>query len=467
MGVNSVVWSRDLIIAIKKYEQGNQAAEFVGTRKNGQKYKTGMPVAAFKRKHPSWVFAVKGSKLMVNDKSEYGAREVLSPEATERLVKSLYKNKAIAVGKAPSIFNYMKTKYVGFGYARVEKIMKTIPSYQLYQARHLKKNKSRTIIISRAPGAEIDCDLMFFSKKYYTPSMNDNMQGLLVIVDRFSGYLAVAGIRFGALGRSMEVVARKAERLLRSDAFPKAAGRTIFHDNGPEFRSVFQTRMAQLGYNDVVISQAAGAPSPHAERAVGIIRKLVNQKLSANAAPKAGTQRWWPLARQLVQSYNDTPMTDARAPHTPNQLKGYRGQRALKMVRLMQRKGMKRLGLAARTRKTPDGALVPKNLKILRVGDKVRVALEHLSKDAGGPGQGRKFPKQRWSSTTYAIAKVLARKVGVARYQLSRLPRQRFEREDLQLVGRRKPGSAAQPEAGGGIEPAVAKLAAKRTDRYA
>ena len=176
-----------------------------------------------------------------------------------------------------------------------------------------------------------------------------------------------------------------------------------------------------------------------------------------------GYQRWWPLARQLVTSYNDTPMTDARAPHTPNQLKKYRGQRAASIVKAMQRQGVKRLDLAGRTRKDKGGALVPKNLKILEVGDRVRVALEHLKKDGA---QHRPFPKQRWSSNIYVVAKVKVRKLGLARYQLSKLPRQRFEREDLQLVGRRKSGSGP-PEDNAHTEQAVSKLASKRTGRYA
>ena len=466
MSVNKTIWSRDRIIAYKKYVNGNKDAEFIGTKKSGEKYKKAMRVESMMQRHKGWIFSVKGSKLLVDDKGkdQFGPREILSPEAVDRLTKSLYKNKAIAVGKAPSIYNYMKTKYVGFGYSRVEKAMKSLPEYQKYQARHLKKKKSRTVIISRAPGTEIDTDLMFFSKKYYRPSMNDNMQGLIVIVDRFSGYIAVKPISFGEKQKSAEVVTRKSEQMLRNDAFPKARGRTIFHDNGVEYRSVWPTRMAQLGYNDVVISQAAGAPSPHAERAVGIIRKLINQKLSANAAPKAESQRWWPLARQLVTSYNNTPMTDARAPHTPNQLKKFRGQRAAAIVRAMQGQGVKRLKLAGRTRKDKGGALVPKNLKILEVGDRVRVALEHLKKDGA---QHRPFPKQRWSSNIYVVAKVKVRKLGLARYQLSKLPRQRFEREDLQLVGRRKPGSAGPPEEDAHTEQAVAKLASKRTGRYA
>ena len=84
----------------------------------------------------------------------------------------------------------------------------------------------------------------------------------------------------------------------------------------------------------------------------------------------------------------------------------------------------------------------------------MRVAVEKLLKTGA---EKRPFPKQRYSSKTYTVAKILQRKVGVARYQLSTLPRQRFEREDLLLVGGRATASEMDPD------PAVRKLASKRT----
>lgn len=221
--------------------------------------------------------------------------------------------------------------------------------------------------------------------------------------------------------------------------------------------------MNQLGLNHVFISQAAGAPSPHGERAVGIIRRLVNQKLSANEAPKKNSQRWWPMARQLVKSYNDTPMTDARGPETPNQLKRMRGQAAARIVSRMQSSGAKRLGLRKNARKGPGNAKVQKSLKILNVGDKVRAALENLR--GKQDMEFRKFPKQRWSSKVYVVAKVLSRKLGFARYVLRNLPRQRWEREDLQLVSRkpraRNGGKEEPPDDDTETELAVSKQSSK------
>lgn len=404
---------------------------------------------------------MKKGKLFADDNNN-GNREVLSPEAVERMVISLYKNKAIAVGKTPSIYNYMRTKFAGFGYKMVERHMKSIHAYQKYQARHLQKKKSRTVIISRAPSSEIDSDLMFFSRKYYSPNMNDNMQGLIVVVDRFSGYLAVKPISFGEKQKSAEVVSRKTEQMLRSDSFPKTRKRTLFTDNGSEYQEMFDERMRQLGYTHVIISKAAGAPSPHAERAVCIIRKLINQKLSANAKPKKHSQRWWPLARQLVTSYNVTPMTDARAPFTPNQLKRMRGRKAAEIVRAMQGAGIKKLGMARNSRTTTTGAKVQKNLSIIEVGDRVRVAVEKLRKTGA---MKRPWPKQRWSSKVYTIAKVMKRKIGFARYTVQGLPSQRWEREDIQLVGRRgsqKPAEGGQPEDDDDTSELVAKQASKR-----
>jgi len=221
-----------------------------------------------------------------------------------------------------------------------------------------------------------------------------------------------------------------------------------------------------MNYNHVIISKSAGAPSPHAERAVGIIRKLINQKLSANAAPKKDTQRWWPMARTLVQSYNDTPMTDSRGPETPNQLKAMRGAKALRVVRRMQKHGMKRLGMAKNSRKGPGNSKVQKTLAILEVGDHVRAALEKLLKTGA---MKRPFPKQRWSSKVYRIATVKSRKLGFARYILAGRPKQRWEREDLQLVkrlGDRKLRRGAQIEDDDGSEAAVSKQGAKLSARY-
>jgi len=465
MSVNRTPWSRERIISYKKYLQGDKERTFRGVTKAGKPYAKAVPVRNLIEK-TSVKYSVKGGKLYADDQKN-GNREVLSPEAVERMVKNLYRNKAIAVGKAPSIYQYMKVKYCGFGYKMIEKHMKSIPEYQLHQAVHLKKTKSRAVVISRAPGSEIDSDLMFFSKKYYDPSQNDNMQGLIVVVDRFSMFLAVKPISFGEKQKSAEIVSRKVEQMLRSDSFPKTRSRTIFTDGGVEYSQMFSSRMKQLGYNHVVISQAAGAPSPHAERAVGIIRKLINQKLSANAPPKAESQRWWPMARALVSSFNNTPLTDARAPHTPNQLKRMRGARAAAVVRAMQGQGAKNLGMDKNSRTLPGGAKVQKRLPVLQVGSRVRIALEKLSKDSGMTGK-RPYPKQRWSSKIYTILRVVARKLGFARYTVRGAPRQRFEREDLQLIGKpgdRRQGVGAPYEDSDDIEGAVSKLAAKRTSR--
>ena len=463
-GINNAVWTRERIIAYKKYLSGQKGIEFRGKRANGELYKRSVPVSKLIARNPSYKYSVQGGKLMVDDGER--KREVLSAEAVESLVKRLYKNKAIALGKTPSIYNWIKVRYVGFGYKRIENIIKSIPEYQKYQARHLRKKKSRAVIVSHKPGEQIDADLMFFSKKYYKPDHNGGFQGMLVVVDRFSGYIAVRPIKFGENGRSAEVVSRAMESIIRQQGFPRSRGATVFTDNGAEFQTVYQERMRQLGYDHVIISQSAGAPSPHAERAVGIIRKLINQKLSANAKPEKHTQRWWPMARRLVNSYNDTPMTDARGPETPNQLKGYRGARAARIVRRMQSEGSKRLGMGKNSRAGPGGAKVQKSLKILEVGDRVRAALEKLSKT---DSMKRPFPKQRWSSRVYVVATVKSRKIGFARYVLQGLPRQRWEREDLQLVSKRGSRKSAAEEPHGDeseTDKAVARQGAKRSARY-
>jgi hypothetical protein len=105
-------------------------------------------------------------------------------------------------------------------------------------------------------------------------------------------------------------------------------------------------------------------------------------------------------------------------------------------------------------------------LAILEVGDHVRAALEKLMKTGA---MKRPFPKQRWSSKVYRIATVKSRKLGFARYILAGRPKQRWEREDLQLVkrlGDRKLRRGAQIEDDDGSEAAVSKQGAKLSARY-
>ena len=465
--VNRIPWTRERLIAYKKYLNGNTTASYRGTTRDGRPYKLSVAVSNLIKRTPSVVYSTAKGKLFA--KVGDNKREIISNASLTSLVNRAYENKALGVGKAPSIYQWLKTKYAGFGYKAVETALKANEKYQKFEARHLQKKESRTVIISRAPGAEIDSDLMFFSRKYYAPAQNDNMQGLVVVVDRFSGLIAIRPIAFGEKNKSAEVVARKVEEIVRSDAFPKVRGRTLFTDNGSEYQEIFSNRMRQLGYNHVIISKAAGAPSPHAENAVKRIRALINQKLSAEAGgPKKHRQSWWPMARALVKSYNDTPMTDSRAPHTPNELARFTGARRKAVVAGMQKAGVKKLARNA-TRKDPSGAVVPRNLKILLVGSRVRAAIEKLRKTGANK---RPFPKQRWSSKVYVIAKIHRRKLGYARYSLQGIPKQRFERADLQLIGKaRKPsgqnaGMAGHIGHGAPTEDAVARQASQQHARY-
>ena len=259
--------------------------------------------------------------------------------------------------------------------------------------------------------------------------MNEGFDGLAVVVDRFSGYIAVAPLLRQKGGKTADVVAHKTADMITNASFPSKRGGTIFHDNGVEYREVFPEKMRQIGYKDVVISASAGAPSSHAERAVGIIRKLINIKLtSGGQKPRKHSQRWWPLARTLVAGYNKTPLTDARAPYSPNQLKNFSGARKARIRELMNEQGFKRVKKQP-SRTDAAGNRVSKTLKVLEVGDRVRYAIENVRKTGANK---RPYPKQRWSDTVHTIEKIKSRKLGFASYVLSGLPSRRFEREDLQ-----------------------------------
>ena len=155
----------------------------------------------------------------------------------------------------------------------------------------------------------------------------------------------------------------------------------------------------------------------------------MNIKLtSGGQKPRKEKERWWPLVRTLVAGYNKTPLTDARAPYSPNQLKKMTGRQRAKIHKLMNEQGFKRV------QKTPSrtdsaGNRVTKTLKILEVGDRVRIQKKHKRKTGGIK---EKIPKLRWSEAVHTVERVIRRKLGFAVYVLSGLPNRRFEREDLQ-----------------------------------
>lgn len=424
--INRGKWTKERIAAFKRYLGGDKSVTFRTKKSDGTYYKKPITVASLMKYYSDLSFSVKAGNLYVNqgDKS----LQVLTDEQVTRKAQGYYKDKN-GLGKAPSIYNFMKTKFANVSYKKIERAVQSLPSYQKYEARHVAKPKQRKVIVSQGPGLTIDCDTMFFGE-YYDPRMNNGFDALTVLVDRFSGFIGIAPLKKprGKKERTPEKCAQNVKTILRG-GFPDKDGQ-IFTDNGTEFRGVFKDEMANAGYEHIIISKAAGAPSAHAERAVGIIRKLINQKLSANERPSKRTQRWWPLVNKIVDGYNDTPLTDARSPYTPNQLK--RAGRGLitKIRNKMIKAGAKRVDRQP-SRVDSTGARVSKVLKILKVGDTVRIAIENVRKVGGNR---RANPSQRWSDNTYKVQKVVARRLGMASYVLVGLPRRRFEREDLQLI---------------------------------
>ena len=439
--INGANWTKERIQAFWKFLSGDKDAKFRGRKSSGEMHKYPTSVAKLIDYYKPLQFSTKKGSVLVTGGGFERPRVILTDEGIKKKAIALYKHKENGLGKAPSIYNWMKLKYANLSYRKVESAIKSLASYQKYQARHVKKQPARKVIASTGPGEDIDTDLMSFSTKgkraYYDKRHNEGFTGLAVVVDRFSGYLAVApwvdrkqtAQRPG--GKSAAVIAGITSRMIQAAEFPSKRGGTIFHDNGVEYGSVFPGKMRDIGYTSVVVSKTAGAPSAHAERAVGIIRKLINIKLTADGTKaKAKTQSWWPLARKIVQNYNNSPMTDVRAPYTPNQLKRFRGARLAEIRRKMNAQGFKRVSKAP-SRITPDGARVSKVLSVLSVGDRVRYAVEHVRKTGANK---RPYPKQRWSDSIHRVEQIIIRKLGFANYRVSRLPKRRFEREDLQKV---------------------------------
>ena len=433
MSINRAQWSPERILAFKKYLQGDTDAKFRGKNSNGQYYKSPTKVAKLIEYYKPRSFSVRKGHVYVTDE-KYGSRRILTDKQVATIAVSLYRSKEAGVAKTPSIYNLMKTKYVNVSYNKVKAAIQGLASYQKFEARHVKKPRARKIIVSTKPGAQVDTDVMYFSKNYYRPSHNEGFDALVVCVDRFSGYIGVQPLLAGAKKKTADIVGRKVASILKS-SFPSVSkGGELFHDNGVEMRDTFPSLVADAGYKSIVISKVAGAPSAHAENAVRIIRRLVNTKLTADGrkpaklSPKA---KWWPMARNLVASYNKTPQTDARSPHTPEQLARMSSGSRSKITKAMNAAGAKRLTKVPS--RTVNGARVSKQLKVLSVGDSVRYALENIRKTGANK---RPYPSQRWSDEIKTIQRVVSRKLGFASYVLSGLPRRRFEREDLQKVAK-------------------------------
>ena len=429
--INRADWTKERISAFKRFLNGDKDITYHGKKKNGEPYKKALRIAALIDYYKPLTFSTRKGALFVNGGS-FGSLEVLTDEQVKSKARALYAHKETGLGKAPSIYNYMKTKFANVSYKKVEGAIKALPAYQKYQARHVAKPKARKVIIPTGPGHSLDTDVMKFSTEYYGPRQNEGFDALCVVVDRFSGYIGISPLLRGAKKKTAEIVGDKTQDIITSAAFPSHRPGTIFSDNGVEYREIFPDKMKEIGYEHVVISKVAGAPSAHAERAVGIIRGLVNNKLTSGGAKprKDGRGRWWPLARTLVTEYNKNPMTDARAPYSPNQLKKFTGAKRAAIIRAMRAKGAKRVE-GMKHRKDADGNMVSKVLAILKVGDRVRFAVEHMRKTGADK---RPYPKQRWSDSTHTVTRVIRRAVGFAMYQLSGRARKRYEREDLQKI---------------------------------
>jgi len=427
--INRANWTKERIAAFRKYLGGDTDATFRGRKANGDFYKKALSVSKLIDYYKPLTFSFRKGAVYVEG-GGHGPRMILTDDQVATKARGLYQQKENGLGKAPSIYNFMKTKYVNVSYKKVEKAIQALPAYQKYEARHVKKPPSRKVIVASAPGEAIDTDVMYFSTKYYGVAQNEGFGALAVVVDRFSGYIAITPLLHKLGGKTAEVVANKTANMITSQAFPSKRGGTIFHDDGVEYKGMFQERMRQIGYKDVVISKAAGAPSAHAENAVRIIRRLINTKLtSGGQKPRTDKRgRWWPLARTVVTGYNASPMTDARAPFSPNQLKAMGPAKRRAIVAAMMKAGSKRVSNQP-SRTDAQGNRVSKALKILKVGDRVRYAVENIRKTGANK---RPYPKQRWSDTVHTVAAVITRKLGFASYRLDGRPGKRYEREDLQ-----------------------------------
>ena len=209
--INRANWTKQRIAAFRAYLGGNHKVTFRGRKKSGEPYKKSLSVAKLIEYYKPLAFSVRKDGVYVSG-GGHGPRKILTDDQVRAKAAALYKHKETGLGKAPSIYNYMKTKWINVSYKKVEQAIQKLPAYQKYQARHVAKPKVRKVIISRGPGTTIDTDVMKFSREYFEPSMNEGFDALAVVVDRFSGFIAVTPLKAKEGGKTADVVAHKTAR---------------------------------------------------------------------------------------------------------------------------------------------------------------------------------------------------------------------------------------------------------------
>ena len=148
--INRANWTAARIQAFKRFLNGDTNAKFRGAKPNGEMYKKELSVRTLVAYYEPMKFSTRKGKLFVTS-GDTGTREIITDDQVASKARQLYQHKETGLGKAPSIYNFMKTKYANVGYKKVERAIQSLPAYQKYQARHVRKPKTRKMIISKGP----------------------------------------------------------------------------------------------------------------------------------------------------------------------------------------------------------------------------------------------------------------------------------------------------------------------------
>ena len=290
----------------------------------------------------------------------------MSDTQADKKILDTYEKEDEVTGRIPTLFHHLNKKYVNMGYTRVQRVVRSSTSYQLYSARQTRKPAGKGQVDSGSSvGVHLEADLMFFSLNdngILKKTKNDGYTGLLVIVDANSGYVGALALR------TKPETTGLAKKILKAFPFGVRGG-TLMVDSGAEFigansekSNYFTSAVNALGLKLSVLP--TGRAAPHVEGKNNETRTNVNEILA-----RKKSKRWIDVYKTVVRGLNTTPLTDWRAPHTPLE------------ITKMSKKAQKQLffqGKKAKGKKTVKG---PK-LRELEVGESVRIALEAKVKGA-------------------------------------------------------------------------------------
>lgn len=355
MSINRTKWTDERVVAVKRFLRTGRDS---GVKK-------------FVDRYPAHTFRLSGRKVMV-DYPDGTTKELLGDEAVKKLVQKTYTTAKDHVGLTPKTYHKLNNRFANVSYGKVEQAIQATSHWQLYDARRLHKPKAGGIVLGSRVGELLEVDLMYLSGKgkgAMRAGHNHKQVGLVCMTDALSAYTECLSWS----KRDMGSITGKVVTLLKKfkEAGVPLKGARLTGDQGAEWigsrgdlskSNEFTKAVNRMGVTFVALP--VRRPAVHVEARQGVIRRAILSRLSLTKS-----KQWIRVWRGVVDTLNETPLTDSRAPMTPLDV--------IKLSKNQQRRVFYKLrDFRLRRNARSKGA----RQRTLAVGDYVRVALREAVK---------------------------------------------------------------------------------------